>query len=336
MAQTIASASVAPPAAAATAAPRDDCGGTWVRDEGRGRTMMGRERSKRRLLLKAARVQLERAQATVAAKGEHLKKKTNRGLVQAGGSLARGLRKILPAKGEGKEESELVANARLLAECTVSAAEVARIRELRMTQATAGRYAGRQRRAPPAPALAPAEQQQQQETAGNATEGPPARTAPAEHQAAGASTESSPDSSLAFDLVSDEELLYAYQTVLDELEASERADDAEEAEIMALAVSHMRLHPDLVDFAVTRLYELVGLDQDSGAQADNDARGGKDAKGDAVAVSHAIWPAAAAATQAGALLTQGGVGEEDDDDEFISAVCLNPQLAQRVAPRRER
>jgi hypothetical protein len=35
-------------------------------------------------------VQLERAQAKVAAKGEHLKKKTDRGLLQAGGSLARG------------------------------------------------------------------------------------------------------------------------------------------------------------------------------------------------------------------------------------------------------
>ena len=140
---------------------------------------------------------------------------------------------------------------------------------------------------------------------------------------------SSSDSSLVFDLVSDEELLYAYQTVLDELEASERSEDSDEAEIMALAVSQMRLHPDLVDFAVTRLYELVGL-------ADPDAPGGGDANGDTDAPLHAIGPAAAAATQAGALPTQAGVGEEDDDDEFISAVCLNPQLAQKIAPRRQR
>ena len=329
--QTIASVASAAPAAAA--APHEDCGGTWVRDAGDTkpwggtRKIMGKERSKRRLLLKAARVQLERAQAKVAAKGEHLKKKTDRGLVQASGSLARGLRKMLPPKDEGKEESELVTNARLLVNCTVSAAEVARARELRSQQAPPGRHAGGQRRASAvAPAEQPADEQEAGEGAGSAAVALPECTAPAERPAAaGESDAGSSSSSLAFDLVSDEELLYAYQTALDAIEASDKTDDSEEAEIIALAVSQMGVHPQLVDFAITRLYELVGLDQ--GLDGEEDASA--DLK--QLDETFAKLDASVAATQAPAASAHRESREGGDDDEFISAVCLNPQLAQRLA-----
>jgi len=327
--QTIANvASVAP---AAAAAPHNDCGGTWVRDAGDTKSwggthkIMGKERSKRRLLLKAARVQLERAQAKVAAKGEHLKKKTDRGLMQAGGSLARGLRKVLPPKDDGKEESELVTNARLLVNCTVSAAEVARARELRSKQAPPGRHAGGQRRAH-VEKEKQADEQDAGERAGSATVAPPECTASAERPAAaGESDAGSSCSSLAFDLVSDEELLYAYQMALDAIEASDKADDSEEAEIIALAVSQMGVHPHLIDFAIKRLYELVGLDQG--------LDGEEDASADLKQLDEAFvkLDASVAATQAPAASAHGDGREGAEDEEFISAVCLNPRLAQRIA-----
>jgi hypothetical protein len=322
--QTIASVASAAPAAAA--APHDDCGGTYVRDAG---NKSGNESSKRRLLIKAARVQLERAQAKVAAKGEHLKKKTDRGLLQAGGSLARGLRKMMPPKDEGKEESELVTNTRLLVNCTVSAAEVARARELRSQQAPPGRHAGGQRRAPAvAPAEQPADEQEAGERAGFATVAPPERTAPAERPAAaGESDPGSSSSSIAFDLVSDEELLYAYQTALDAMEASDKPDDSEEAEIIALAVSQMGVHPDLLDFAIKRLYELVGLGLDQGLDGEEDASADLKQLDEAFAK----LDASVAATQAPAASAHGDGGEGGEVDEFISAVCLNPKLAQRIA-----
>jgi len=261
---------------------RDESGGAWVRDGGpqQGR-MMGQERSKRRLLLKAARVSLERAQAKVVAKGGEIKQQTDRGLVKASGHLARGLRKLMP-RPDGKEESEVMKNVRLIADYTVSAAEVARIRELRMQQEQAGRYVGRQRRAQAAPQRNTPIMHPSSDAAEPTPQGPgrgnpqptctqlPTGLRP--HQGALAEASSS---SMNFDLVGDEELLYAYQIALDELDNRDTSDEAEETEIIALAVSQMDLHPDLNAFAINRLYELVGLGPQSlqfCAEAKNAAR----------------------------------------------------------------
>ena len=283
---------------------RDDSGCAWVQDgvAPKGR-ILGKQRSTRRILLESARSSLERAQMKIAVKGEDLKNKTSRGLSNATGSLARGMQKLMPKPMEEKEgESEIARNARLianrplqvaqqLADCTVSASEVARIRQLRCEQHLAGRYTGRQRRAPAGNAnhleqmAVPASQSSyaDEETTAErrpSTEVEPPQSLPAIEMASGFyNTCSGPvqqdplfvvlddnrsitssSSSLTFDLVSDEELLYAYQTALDELEEGDHNDESDETEIIALAVSRMHLHSDLVEFAVTRLLELVGLD----------------------------------------------------------------------------
>jgi hypothetical protein len=272
---------------------RDDSGCAWVQDgvAPKGR-ILGKQRSTRRILLESARSSLERAQMKIAVKGEDLKNKTSRGLSNATGSLARGMQKLMPKPMEEKEgESEIARNARLianrplevaqqLANCTVSASEVARIRQLRCEQHLAGRYTGRQRRAPAGNAnhleqtAVPASQSSYayEETTAErrpSTEVEPPQSLPAIEVASGFyetcivlddnRSITSSSSSLTFDLVSDEELLYAYQTALDELEEGDH-DDSDETEIIALAVSRMHLHSDLVEFAVTRLLELLGLD----------------------------------------------------------------------------
>ena len=287
---------------------RDDSGCAWVQDgvAPKGR-ILGKQRSTRRILLESARSSLERAQMKIAVKGEDLKNKTSRGLSNATGSLARGMQKLMPKPMEEKEgESEIARNARLianrplqvaqqLADCTVSASEVARIRQLRCEQHLAGRYTGRQRRAPAGNAnhleqmAVPASNGRSFEELESSyadeestverrpsTEVEPGQSLPAIEVASGFyETCSGPvqqdplfvvldditsSSSLTFDLVSDEELLYAYQTALDELEEVDHYEDSDETEIIALAVSRMHLHLDLVEFAVTRLLELVGLD----------------------------------------------------------------------------
>lgn len=311
----------------------DESGATWEQDGAPKGRVLGKEKSKRRLLLKAARTSLERAQGKLAAKGEDLKKKTDRGLVLAGGSLARGLRKILPKPKGDTEESDAVRNARLMADCVVSAAEVTRIRNLRSEQQRAGRFNGRQSHARTIDAAEqqPVAQKSKSETAA-ATAAPNLdAAAPPEERFAVAdeveATSASSSSSLTFDLVSDEELLYAYQTALDALEEGDQPDDSDETEIIALAVSQMQLHPDLVEFAVTRLYELVGLEHvctQIGAQARDTAEDGLSAR----------VPAAApvAGDDSWACPAVGGkCDDEQDDDENISAYTMNSSLAGRLA-----
>jgi hypothetical protein len=204
---------------------------------------------------------------------------------------------------EKEGESEIARNARLianrplevaqqLADCTVSASEVARIRQLRCEQHLAGRYTSRQRRAPAGNAnhleqkAVPESQSSyaDEETTAEqrpSTEVEPPQSLPNIEVASGfydtcsgpvqqgplfvvlddERSITSSSSSLTFDLVSDEELLYAYQTALDELEEGDH-DDSDDTEIIALAVSRMHLHSDLVEFAVTRLLELLGLDHE--------------------------------------------------------------------------
>ena len=323
---------------------RDDSGATWEQDGTPKGRVLGKEKSRRRLLLKAARTSLERAQGKLAAKGEDLKKKTDRGLVQAGGSLARGLRKILPKPDKG-EESDVVRNARLIADCAVSATEVARIRNLRCEQQRAGRYNGRQTRATTVdePIF-----QKIGETKGATTEpnakvahgaggGLDAGAAPVQKEVPCATadevgaTSASSSSSLTFDLVGDEELLYAYQAALDALEEGDQPDDSDETEIIALAVSQMQLHPDLVEFAVTRLYELVGLDPDvcaqsSGVQARDIANDGLVARVPGLPAAPCQGEDSWACPEVG-----GNCVDDDDDDEYISAYALNSTLAGRVA-----
>ena len=281
VAQSIATASSAQDV---ISAPCESVGGAWVRDGG-PRRLGSKEQSKRRILLKAARLSLERAQARFAATGEELKKKTDRGLLQASGTVARGLKKLIQTPKEGEEEHEVVTAARTIATYTANAAEVARMRELRLQQAQAGRYNGRQRRAAPVAAQVDAAQGTARVPASLAAmlgSEPSAISAPAvdaeslevqerdvEREQNGieedfseierASDASTPSS---FTFVSDEELLFAYSSALDELEDGDKQIDTDEMAIISMSVSRLALPCDLVPFAVERLYQLVGLSTD--------------------------------------------------------------------------
>jgi hypothetical protein len=321
---------------------RDDSGGTWVRDGGcapAGR-VMGKERSKRRRLLNAARASLERAQARVAETGEDLKKKSHRGAIEASGKIARGVRKLLPQSGESITGYHVTENTRRLADFTACQAEVARIRDLRCAQQQAGRYDGRQPRVPNVAQPSSADSQADSPP----RQGPRARvnalharvaeeareaaayeaqhtSTPDEPEAARGRDESmdearSSSNSLTFDLVSDEELLFAYQTALDELEVAEKSEDSDETEIIALAVSGMHLHVELVAFAISRLYELVGLDP------------------------HSMPPDVESEDQRQVVATERTHNirqdtceraDEDTADEYISGNSLCPALALRIA-----
>jgi len=83
---------------------RDDSGCALVQDveDPQGR-ILGKEMSKRLILLESARSSLERAHMKIAEKGEDLKNKTNRGLSNATESLARGMQKLMPKPMEEKE-----------------------------------------------------------------------------------------------------------------------------------------------------------------------------------------------------------------------------------------
>lgn len=323
---------------------RDDSGGTWVRDGAPAGRVMGKERSKRRRLLNAARASLERAQARVAETGEDLKKKSHRGAIEASGKIARGVRKLLPQSGTGESITgyQVMENTRRLADFTACQAEVARIRDLRCAQQQAGRYDGRQPRVPnvtqPASADTQADSPPQRgprarvnalharvaEEASAAAACEILRTVPDEPEALRGRDEATDDearsssSSLTFDLVSDEELLFAYQTALDELEIGEKSEDSDETDIIALAVSGMQVHVDLLPFAITRLYELVGLQVDS------------------------MTPEAAGEDLGQVVVAEGahnsrqatcgrGESEENTAEEYISANSLCPALARGIA-----
>jgi hypothetical protein len=328
----------------------EEGGGTWVRD---GAPKRRNERSKRQRLLNAARASLERAQAKVAETGEGLKQKTHRSAIQASGTLARGFRKLLPPSGDG---SDAVQNARRLADFTACQAEVARIRDLRSQQHLAGRYNGRIRRAPNVgedrseptrPASPPAAvfrpgprgrvdalhaRVEKELREAEAQEAAARGTYPMEgNETVAQATSEAPPSSMAFDLVGDEELLYAYQVALDELEVDDKKGGSDESEIIALAISGMQLHSDLVPFAIARLYDLVGLEAECGAP---EAPYG-DLQRAAVDPEQSSQGSEVGKVERRQESMSTERSEEEsqseDDGEYISANSLNPALAQRIA-----
>ena len=269
----------APPQAAAG-------GGTWVRD---GTKPVRTQRSKRQVLLAGARMSLQKAQASVTATG-------------------RGIQQVYSH--------------------SVSAALAKRALEMRSEQEAAGRHVGRARQDG-----AQAQLFAQSEAAGKSAADVTAEERESEHVteqrecterveevgAVATAPERHSDTSRPFDFFSDDELLYSYQVVLDELEDADNAgrggiaEETDENEIIALAILRMQLPTDMAAVANVRLQEMVGL-----------------CRPNEFSPSEAVEPSQRAAEEAVSALADG---DDQDDGDYISAHAMTPGLAQRLGMR---
>ena len=253
-------------------------GGTWVRD---GTKPVRTQRSKRQVLLAGARMSLQKAQASVTATG-------------------RGIQQVYSH--------------------SVSAALAKRALEMRSEQEAAGRHVGRELQdGAQAQLLAHSEAARRSAAEDRESEqrgcterveevGAAAATAPERHS----------DTSRPLDFFSDDELLYSYQVVLDELEDADNTgrggitEEPDENEIIALAVLRMQLPTDMAAVATVRLQEMVGLchpNEFSASEAEPSQRAAEEA------------------------VSAPADGDYQDDGEYISAHAMTSGLAQRLGMR---
>ena len=253
-------------------------GGTWVRD---GTKPVRTQRSKRQVLLAGARMSLQKAQASVTATG-------------------RGIQQVYSH--------------------SVSAALAKRALEMRSEQKAAGRHVGRELQdGSQAQLLAHSEAARRSAAEDRESEqrgcterveevGAAAATAPERHS----------DTLRPFDFFSDDELLYSYQVVLDELEDADNTgrggitEEPDENEIIALAVLRMQLPTDMAAVATVRLQEMVGLchpNEFSASEAEPSQRAAEEE------------------------VSAPADGDYQDDGEYISAHAMTSVLAQRLGMR---
>ena len=200
---------------------------------------------------------------------------------------------------------------------SVSAALAKRALEMRSEQEAAGRHVGRELQDgaqaqllahSEAARMSAAEAKQRGCTERVEEVGAAAATAPERHS----------DTSRPFDFFSDDELLYSYQVVLDELEDADNTgrggitEEPDENEIIALAVLRMQLPTDMAAVATVRLQEMVGLchpNEFSASEAEPSQRAAEEA------------------------VSAPADGDYQDDGEYISAHAMTSGLAQRLGMR---